>query len=928
MNDSILYRYWGKARPDIQNSAMCHLLPYHCLDVAAVGAVYLRRNQDFSRHFMDALGCTEEEWIGWASFWLSLHDLGKFSEAFQSQRPEVFSRFHGRQPSPDRPYTIRHDSLGQWIWERLLFDRAQAEQWFGDVPRTRRNAGLDAWARAVTGHHGQPPASGGSYVTHFSSADEKTVVNFVGAMRQLLLPARAAELPTRFKPIDFEKISQRLSWWFAGVAVLADWLGSNTRYFPYCDQAMPLEQYWQYALEKAEQALADAGILPVHVQERGSLQMFFPYIQTPSPLQAWASTADINPGPQIYLLEDVTGAGKTEAAITLAYRLMEAGEADGFFVGLPTMATANAMYERLAGVYRKLFGGDPSLMLAHGSNRLVDDFARSVLPADVAEHDSAQQDETATARCTAWLADHNKRALLAASGVGTIDQALLAVLHSRHQSLRLLGLFRKVLIVDEVHACDAYMQRVLEILLEFHARAGGSAILLSATLPSHMKQSLGDAFARGTGSEFVPSVASPEYPLVTAWHSRNPGALLQAPLASRPNVCRRVAVDYCSSVEAVEEAILNALQEGKCVCWIRNTVADAMAAFDRLRANKSIVSPLLFHARFSLHDRLQKERDVLSAFGKESGSLQRAGRLVVATQVIEQSLDVDFDLLVSDLAPIDRLLQRAGRLHRHVRDATGNRLHEPDAPDARSIPRMIVHGPAFTSAPDGQWFASMFRGGAAVYPDHGQLWRTARELQSEHFDMPADARRLIEAVFLQDDGDLPEGLRAVSARAEGQSLADASIAHSNTLKFSQGYTRGDVVDWWTDARTPSRLGEATRSVLLARWVGGRLVPWVERDHAWAYSTVRVAERLLQDVILPNDPGRRREYERVLASLPDEGRWCSLLALERAGEGVWAGWAVPPTARQGAAPKAQQWLYDERLGLRRAAINMEFVGGEE
>lgn len=924
--DSPIFQYWGKARPDTQNRAACHLLAYHCLDVAAVGVAYLQRSPNTSRYFTEALGCGEKEWLGWASFWLSLHDLGKFSEAFQSQRPELFSRFHGRPPSPDRPYTIRHDSLGQWIWKGLIFDQALDEQWFGQVPKSIR-AGLDAWARAVTGHHGQPPASSGSYVTYFSEMDERSVENFVTMMRQLLLTADAAEIPARLSSPDFEKVSQHLSWWFSGVAVLADWIGSNTRYFPYCDEVMPLEQYWLRAQEQAERALADAGILPVAVQPHGTLQAFFPYIQTPSPLQSWASTAEISASPQLYLLEDVTGAGKTEAAITLAYRLMAAGEADGFFVGLPTMATANAMYERLTGVYQKLFGGDPSLMLAHGSNRLVDDFARSVLPAGVAEHDSAQRDETATARCTAWLADHNKRALLAAAGVGTIDQALLAVLHSRHQSLRLLGLFRKVLIVDEVHACDAYMQRVLESLLEFHARAGGSVILLSATLPGHMKQALADAFARGTGEEGVPGLASPAYPLVTGWQSSDAGGLVQVALASRPDVCRRVQVDYRSAVDEVEDEILEALQGDKSVCWIRNTVADAMEACERLSARSSRISPLLFHARFSLHDRLQKESEVLSSFGKKSGPAQRSGRLVVATQVIEQSLDVDFDLLVSDLAPIDRLLQRAGRLHRHVRDTQGNRLPESDAVDARGTPRMIVHGPAFIGTPDSKWFASMFRGGGAVYPDHGQLWRTARELQSGYFDMPADARRLIEAVFAKDDGDLPDGLRNVSSRAEGQALADVSIAHNNTLKFTQGYTRGDVVDWWTDARTPSRLGEATRNVLLARWVQGRLVPWAERDHAWAYSTVRVAERLMHEAVAPTDAVRRQEYERVLASLPDEGRWSLLLAMESAHGDTWVGWAVPPAPRGGAVPKAQQWLYDDRLGLRRADTNMESGGSE-
>src|SRR5690606_26506584 len=144
-------------------------------------------------------------------------------------------------------------------------------------------------------------------------------------------------------------------------------------------------------------------------------------------------------GPQIYLMEDVTGSGKTEAALTLTHRLMAHGVADGFFIGLPTMATANAMYGRIADVYRKLFAGDASLVLAHGRKTLVEDFAASIIEPGQDEGDARQGDESATRRCLRWLADHNKRALLAPAGVGTVDQALLGALQSKHQSLRLLG---------------------------------------------------------------------------------------------------------------------------------------------------------------------------------------------------------------------------------------------------------------------------------------------------------------------------------------------------------------------------------------------------------------------------------------------------------------------------------------------------------
>src|SRR5690606_17591138 len=290
------------------------------------------------------------------------------------------------------------------------------------------------------------------------------------------------------------------------------------------DQETPLETYWTQARQNARRALMEAGVVPTPTKKHLTFFDLFPNIETPSPLQRWAMEVEVTSEPQIHLLEDVTGAGKTEAALTLAYRMMEAGAAQGFFIGLPTMSTANAMYSRVASIYQNLFDRDSNLVLAHGNRTLVESFAASVFPEDQSEGDAEQYDETASARCTAWLADHNKRALLAQTGVGTIDQALLGVIHSKHQSLRLLGLFGKVLIVDEVHACDAYMQGVLEVLLEFHARSGGSVILLSATLPVHMKQKLLGAYAKGRNS-LCPVISEQAYPLATWWQATNANQL-------------------------------------------------------------------------------------------------------------------------------------------------------------------------------------------------------------------------------------------------------------------------------------------------------------------------------------------------------------------------------------------------------------------
>lgn len=899
------FNYWGKAKGNFERQGIdYHRLPYHCLDVAAAGYEFLAAHNSLSEFFCKKLGVTQDAWLNWAAFWLALHDLGKFSEAFQSQRPDLFEALQGREPNPEKSYTERHDSLGQWLWIDHVSCAALDESWFGNASLT----GLDMWARAVMGHHGQPPkvSQHSASDDYFTRKDRLAVNEFIGEIRVLF--------PTQKLPIGvekkFEEVSRSLSWWFSGVAVLADWLGSNRDYFPYNDSAMSMQDYWQLARGNARQALQASGVIPGNVQPQLGFMHLFPEIQAPSPLQQWVTTINIQKTPQIYLLEDVTGAGKTEAALMLAYRLMAAGNAEGFFVALPTMATANAMYERVSGFYSRLFKKNANLVLAHGSRNLVEEFAKSIIPDSSAENDDEQVDDTASARCAAWLSDHNKRALLSQAGVGTIDQVLLGVLHSKHQSLRLLGLFGKVLIIDEVHACDAYTQGVLEILLEFHAQAGGSVILLSATLPVRMKQALLKAYAKGRESK-VPNLVSASYPLVTRWQSNRPGCMEETPLATRAAVSRTVKVVCQPDLDVVVKNIKQALEKGQCACWIRNTVADVMEAYDIFSSLLRTDIIILFHARFALHDRLEKEVSILRHFGKNSTSEQRRGRLVIATQVIEQSLDVDFDLLISDLAPIDRLVQRAGRLRRHIRDVAGNRLSENGDVDQRGEPVFQVYVPIWQENPAADWFKSFLPKASFVYPHHAQLWLTAKALQKGFITMPLDARQLIESVF-GDVADFPTGLQKNSLTIEGQQMADASQAKNNTLTFANGYRRADMLDWWSEAKTPSRLGEVSVNVVLARWQGEKLVPWVQRQHAWQYSTVRVAERLLARVDIPAH--RLAEYQRVLETMPGKGKWSILLALGESESGVFTGhaWSLESPFKPAVL---QTWEYDAEFGLR-------------
>lgn len=909
------FAYWGKARPSAGSGAQFHLLPYHCLDVAAVGVEVLRRLPALRVLIGGRLGLKGDALDGWMAFWLALHDLGKFAESFQGQRADLCRLLLDRA-SP-KPYTLRHDSVGMLFWAGELSGVVVEEGWFGPDSEAFLH-GLHWWARAVTGHHGQPPKEGDDWAQHFDrTADRAAAIAFAREARRRFLDDEVVQGIIALRPKPFLRASVELSWWVAGLAVLADWLGSNTDHFSYRDDAgaassETLDDYWRRAQRQAADALHTSGVLPPASTTELAFGELFPSIDKPSPLQAWAATVALPDAPQIHLLEDVTGAGKTEAAVMLAHRLMACAVADGFFIGLPTMATANAMYGRIAGVYARLFAGQASLVLANGQRDLVEEFAASVLPPGPVEGDPRQLDETATARCTAWLADHNKRALLAPAGVGTLDQALLAALQSRHQSLRLLGLLRKVLVVDEVHACDAYMQQVLAVLLEAHARAGGSAILLSATLPKGMKGALLDAFAKGLRTP-VPAATATAYPLATSWPMAALPALRETAVATRSEVCRTVKLHYVDREDEVVAAIRRALAAGQCVCWIRNTVADVLAAHALFSAEVDPDRLMLFHARFALHDRLDREGEVLRHFGKEGDAEARDGRLLIASQVVEQSLDVDFDLVVTDLAPIDRLIQRAGRLRRHVRDEQGNRLREAGATDRRGTPYLWVFGPPWQDEPDAGWFKRTFPRAARVYPDHGRLWLTARAVRAGVMAMPDDARRLIEGVF-GDAADIAPGLQCSTDIAEGEALADESQARAATIKPDTGYCRKGS-DWWDDARAPSRLGEATVSVLLARWSEGELRPWVDGPHGWAYSGLRLRERQVEREGDFADPAVQDAFERLLPTLPAQGRWCVLMPLQR----TTAGWqSVPRRAASAARDRRAEepWCYDSVRGLFR------------
>ena len=862
------FRYWGKAKPESSQSASYHLLPYHSLDVAAVGWYLLADTSPLCLRLSAQLQVSPAWLQRFFSYCLLLHDLGKFARAFQNLAPSLSSNL---VPYVGQcVYSERHDTLGFLLWKKTLSKKMI--DIFSVSPK------IEPWLEVVCGHHGQPPKRNlVSLSGHFLEDDECAAEAFIRDVSELWLPDLSP-----LKNID-KQIFRQVSWQLAGVAVVADWLGSNQANFNYLSEPMALSDYWRrLALPRGLAAVAEAPLTAPKPNVFRGIQQQFPSIVKPTPLQSYAESVELTDGPQLFLLEDVTGSGKTEAAMLLCQRLVGDGMAKGVYVALPTMATANGMYERLAASYRALYDPDsqPSLVLAHGARHLSDGFVDSVaLPLQQGDFDYERGEQSARAYCNAWLADSRKKALLADVGVGTIDQVLLAVLPARHQSLRLLGLADKVLLVDEVHAYDPYMRRLLTELLEAHARQGGSAILLSATVPQMLRQELIASFAKGRYGE-VPKLTDQNYPLVTHWNSRK---VAEVPVETRLSVSRSVSVVRLANESLALPIIEAAVLAGHCICWIRNTVADAREAFAHVKS-QSWMDPsaiTLFHSRFAMIDRQAIEKDVLSRFGRGSANAERAGQVLIATQVVEQSLDLDFDDMISDLAPIDLLIQRAGRLQRHNRNTQGR--VDNTALDSREAPSIYVVAPDVDEVANENWLKRLLPGTQAVYPNVGQLWLTLNVLMAHNrFAMPDDARNLIESVYSDDAQEqIPEPLMLATSRALGAAKGDQGMAGLNRLRLEKGYTRNSADSsggWGEEVRIPTRLSAESVDVALARLEGDELKPYaLAEKHSWSLSQISLPQNEWQRVSAQIPSCWEDSIERLKNEVP-ELKWVEVLPL--------------------------------------------------
>ena len=633
--DELLPLFWGKTNSE---TAAVHPAVAHMLDVGVMAQeLYKSFPAAVLKDITVKFSCDFNEALRLVGFLAALHDIGKISPGFQNKRPDLCIPLRKAGFSFTSVDTTQHGEVARTVLPELL--------------QSKLDAGEDtafAVATVLAGHHGVIPGEANMVGEGQWHDARKAAIGFLAHHFSVETLA------------DMEELSTSQQALLAGCISVADWLASSEEHFPY-PGGMPsdIEVYMQNRRETAKRLLQQ---LRFHtfLDPFTDFSSLFDF-NAPNPCQSvLLELGQETEPPSLVILESPMGSGKTEAALAFYAAVAQTRNLRGLYCALPTQATSNAMLSRINEfLIRAAASAGAELQLLHAHASLNTKYENLRLA-------SIGEDDTTKVAATSWFAAA-KRGLLAGCGVGTIDQALLAALKVRHFFVRLFGLSGKLLLLDEIHAYDAYMDEEIKRLLGWARVCGLTVVLLSATLPQRKRHQFIRAFAPEAEIETAAA-----YPCVSSVYEN--GDVSVHNIAGFDSA--ELHVVPCSmegnKADTVASILNDALPGQGCAACIMNTVADAQEVYCRLQNEPGLSNcPMyLFHARFSMERRLTIEQELLSLFGKHGDRPARA--VVVATQVIEQSLDLDFDVMISDLAPIDLLLQRAGRMHRHER---GKRLH-------------------------------------------------------------------------------------------------------------------------------------------------------------------------------------------------------------------------------------------------------------
>ena len=805
--------FWGKLeRNEAGEVVAWHPLLAHCADVAACCEALLERTL-LRQRFANLVGWSDLDPVTIArlSVLAALHDLGKFNLGFQRKG----------DPEP-------RDVAGHVVEALSVFDADSpiGEQLIGALPQE-----VDDWCEcaldylaASIGHHGRPVRFNSSRFNPWIWKPSKALDPVAGVAQ--LSTATRTWFPEAYREVR-RKLPDDPAFHhaFAGLVMLADWIGSDVLHFPFADD---LGDRMPFARERARKAIREMGIDAVLARESlGSVPVGFSAISEFHPREAQTKTMELPlvEGGDLVILESETGSGKTEAALVRFVRLFQAGLVDGMVFALPTRTAATQLHERVCNAVVRAFPDGstrPPVVLAVPGYLKVDDVTGLKLPGfEVLWNDNDRE----RFRYRGWAAENSKRYLAGPIVVGTIDQVLLSSLCVSHAHLRATALLRQFLVVDEVHASDAYMNRILEEVLRFHLAAGGHAFLMSATLGSFVRERLvraamGMPVIQGGQIGFDDALAAP-YPAIH--HAMRGGGLTVTAIgnAGLPKTIEVSLEPIADHADEIAKRALEAARKGARVIVLRNTVSDAIAT---QMALEELVEPrdaeLLFrvegvltlhHARFAREDRERLDRAIEARFGKTAP--QDGGAIVVATQTVQQSLDLDADILFTDLAPMDVLLQRFGRVHRH-------RERDPFRPPGFEAPRVtvMVGSEPLETAIRENGNAQGKHGVGTVYEDLLILEATRRRLERDgKLRIPAQNRELVEVTTHPDElerlaSELGPTWQKHRTATNGKVFAERGVAAINVIdrraRFGD-YSFGDGLD----QRVASRLGESDRRVI-------------------------------------------------------------------------------------------------------------------
>lgn len=773
-------------------------------------------------------------------FLAGCHDCGKATPAFEIQGPELLVN-HCRDaglPIPPKLHDrndLPHALAGQLILERWL---TRHHGW--ELPQAR------SYASTVGGHHGV-------FASHTQLNLQKDSRHLLGegpwlevqdaVLGEVAKNLGASSYLGEWARIQLPKPAQIL---LTSIIIVADWIASNTDYFDYTNdldrRATRAEHAWSaLGLPTSWKPTPNTLTIDELLRTRFTL----PRTASARPIQRVAlDISQTIDEPGLFIIEAPMGIGKTEAALMLAEKLATRLKLGGLVFALPSMATSDAMFSRVRNWLDSATDAPESVSLAHSKAHLNDEYRGIAHQGRFAgiEHDGCNQSAQTTAMVHEWLSGR-KKGVLASFVIGTIDQVLFAALKSKHVALRHLGLAGKVVIIDEVHAADEYMSVYLDRALEWLGSYGVPVVLLSATLPGQRRQAMVEAYDLGRGAHrpAIPTRPRPRkptpapstspydylhaldgYPLITATRSNGPvsivvdagnrGAAIEvSPIADDP--------------ETLENVLRMRLIAGGCAVVIRNTVGRAQQTYAQLSAAFGGDVTLL-HSRFVATERVHREDELRRRFGPPSPDVDRPQRhIVVATQVLEQSLDVDFDVMITDIAPVDLILQRSGRLHRHTR---------ADRPDPVNEPALFVTGVDW-----GEVVPHPDRGSIAVYGEDALL-RSLAVLglpTATTVNVPQDIPRLVQTAYGDNCPKPPawsESMSAAHVKAVGVRVDRKRRAQNWLLPAPHdghgvlGLTDGGVGDLKSEAKGQASVRDSQESlevIVVQRREDGHIYRW-------------------------------------------------------------------------------------------------------